>query len=185
MLRDKKIILGVTGGIAAYKAADLASKLSKSGAKVFTVMTENATKLIAPRTFQALTLNPVVLTMWNSPEEYKITHIELTADADAVVVAPATANIIGKYANGLCDDLLSTSLCACWSKPTVFAPAMNNNMWNNPAVQKNIETIRQMGVRLVGPNTGHLACGTEDIGRMAEPVEIIEALKQMLSNKQA
>jgi phosphopantothenoylcysteine decarboxylase/phosphopantothenate--cysteine ligase len=174
-----KIVLGVSGGVAAYKAIDLASKLTAAGAQVRTVMTENSLQLVAAKSFEAVTGQPVYTNMWQSNEEFEIGHIGLATWADAVVVAPATANIIGKAANGICDDLLSTVLCACWEKPIVFAPAMNEKMWNNPAVQENVKIVRRMGVELVGPGRGRLACGTEGVGRMAEPQEILEAVEKV------
>jgi len=170
------VLLGVSGGIAAYKAVDLASKLTAAGAGVKTVMTENACRLIGPKSFEAITGLPVFTAMWDGPQEYKISHINLADWADIIVVSPATANIIGKIANGICDDLLSTVLCACWQKPVLIAPAMNENMWNNPAVQKNVECIRQMGLKIIEPQKGRLACGSEGLGRMSEPQEILAAI---------
>lgn len=184
-LKDLNIVLGVTGGIAAYKAADLASKLTKAGACVHTIMTRSACKLVTPRTFQAVTGQTVFTKMWDTPADFNIGHINLAQKADIVVIAPATANIIAKTANGICDDLLSTTLCAAWSKPILFAPAMNNNMWTNPAVQKNIQTIKNMGVKTIGPDTGHLACGTDAIGRMAEPAGILEAIEKIAATLSA
>jgi len=175
------ILLGVSGGVAAYKAVDLASKLTSAGATVNTVMTENACRLIEPKSFEAVTNSAVYTTLWSAGEEHKISHINLADRADIVVVAPATANIIGKFANGICDDLLSTALCACWAKPTLLAPAMNNNMWTNPSVQRNVKTVKDMGSHLIGPQVGTLACGTEGIGRMAEPQDILEAIKKIAS----
>ena len=176
-----KILLGVTGGVAAYKAVDLASKLTAAGAAVKTIMTENACQLIQPESFEAVTRSAVYTSLWQITEEYKISHINLADWADIVVVAPATANIIGKIANGICDELLSTVLCVCWQKPTLIAPAMNGNMWRNPAVQRNIETIKQTGFELIGPETGRLACGTEGLGRMAEPADILKAIGALAS----
>ncbi|MHC4571813.1 MAG: flavoprotein [Planctomycetota bacterium] len=175
------ILLGVSGGVAAYKAVDLASKLTASGARVNTVMTENACRLIGPKSFEAITNSAVYTTLWSAGEEHKISHINLADRADIVVVAPATANIIGKIANGICDDLLSTTLCACWAKPALLAPAMNNNMWTNPSVQRNVNTVKDMGFQLLGPQVGPLACGTEGIGRMAEPQDILEAIEEIAS----
>jgi len=172
------ILLGVSGGIAAYKAVALASTLTATGAKVRCVMTENACELIRPKSFEAVTGQQVFTNLWNGPD-YKPGHISLTQTSDIIVVAPATANIIGKVASGICDDLLSTVLCACWSKPTLFAPAMNDNMWNNPAVQKNISILKEMGVRTTGPQKGRLACGTEGIGRMTEPDKIIKEIEKI------
>jgi len=176
-----KILLGVTGGVAAYKAVDLASKLTAAGAAVKTVMTENACQLIQPKSFEAVTHSAVYRSLWQTTEEYEISHISLVDWADVVVVAPATANIIGKIANGICDDLLSTVLCVCWQKPALIAPAMNDNMWKNPVVQRNIETIKQTGFELIGPETGRLACGTEGLGRMTEPVDILKAIEALAS----
>jgi phosphopantothenoylcysteine decarboxylase/phosphopantothenate--cysteine ligase len=175
------ILLGVSGGIAAYKAVDLASKLSAGGAKVNTVMTENACRLVGPKSFEAITASAVFTSLWGPSEDYRIDHINLAEWADIVVVAPATANIIGKIANGICDDLLSTVLCACWAKPRLLAPAMNDNMWHNPAVQRNVKLAQEMGFELTGPETGRLACGEEGIGRMSEPQEILEAITKMAS----
>ena len=174
-----KVMLGVSGGVAAYKAVDLASKLTAAGAQVRTVMTENALRLVGAKSFEAVTGGPVYTSMWEEVQEYKIGHINLADWADVVVVAPATADIIGKAAGGICDDLLGTVLCAGWEKPTIFAPAMNEKMWNNPAVQENIKFVKRMGAELVGPGRGRLACGTEGVGRMAEPQEILEVITKV------
>ncbi len=174
-----KVLLGVSGGVAAYKAVDLASKLTGSGAQVKTVMTENACQLVGPKSFEAVTRSAVFSSLWNEPGEYEISHISLADWADIVVVVPATANIIGKAANGICDDLLSTTLCVCWQKPTLFAPAMNEKMWNNPPVQGKIEKLKGRGVRLTGPEEGALACGVEGIGRMSETVDILKAIERI------
>lgn len=173
-----KILLGVSGGVAAYKAVDLASKLTACGVEVKTVMTESALRLVGAKSFEAVTGQAVYTSMWEV-EEFKIGHINLTDWADVVVVAPATANIIGKAANGIYDDLLSTVLCACWEKPTIFAPAMNDKMWNNPVVQKNVKELRRMDIEMVGPKHGRLACGTEGVGRMAEPQDILDAITKI------
>jgi phosphopantothenoylcysteine decarboxylase/phosphopantothenate--cysteine ligase len=183
MLKDVNILLGVTGGIAAYKAVDLASKLTAAGAGVRTVMTESACRLVAPKSFEAVTCAPVFTSLWNDPQGHQMAHISLADWARIVVVAPATADIIAKVAHGLCDDLLSTVLCACWATPTLYAPAMNTRMWENPATQRNVEILRQMGVRLIGPAAGRLACGTEGLGRMAEPQEILAALEEMANGR--
>ena len=180
-LRGLRILLGVSGGIAAYKAVDLASKLAASGAKLNTVMTKNACEFIVPKSFEAVTRSAVFTSLWNGPEEYKISHVGLVEWADIVVVAPATANIIGKIANGICDDLLSTLLCVCWAKPTLLAPAMNENMWNNPAVQRNVSRVKEIGFQLTGPEEGPLACGTEGMGRMSQPKDILEAIERIAS----
>ena len=185
MLENLNILLGVTGGIAAYKAVDLASKLTSRGAKVNTVMTESACRLVGPKSFEAVTQSSVYTTMWNTTEEYEINHIALVDSADIVVVAPATANIIGKIANGICDDLLSTVLCACWprieSGAALLAPAMNDKMWANPIVQNNVKTVKELGFQLTGPVEGRLACGAEGLGRMSEPQDIAEAIETIAS----
>jgi phosphopantothenoylcysteine decarboxylase/phosphopantothenate--cysteine ligase len=181
-----KVLLGVSGGIAAYKAVDLASKMTSAGAHVRAVMTENALRLVGAKSFEAVTGEPVYTSMWeggvvseSGESNHKIGHIGLADWADVVVVAPATANIIGKFANGICDDLLSTVLCACWARPMVFAPAMNEKMWTNPAVQENVKALGRMGVELIGPQRGRLACGEDGVGRMAEPQEILEAVAKI------
>jgi phosphopantothenoylcysteine decarboxylase/phosphopantothenate--cysteine ligase len=185
MLDNLNILLGVTGGVAAYKAVDLAGKLTVGGARVNTVMTEAACRFVGPPSFEAVTRSAVFTTMWSTSEEHEISHIALADRADVVVVAPATANIIGKIANGICDDLLSTVLCACWplveSRAALLAPAMNNNMWANPAVQSNVKTVEEMGFQLIGPVKGRLACGTEGLGRMSEPQDIAEAIERIAS----
>jgi phosphopantothenoylcysteine synthetase/decarboxylase len=176
-----KVLLGVSGGIAAYKAADLASKLTQASATVKTVMTESALQMIGAKSFEAVTGQQVYTNMWITTEEYEIGHISLADWADVAVIAPATANIIGKMANGICDDLLSTILCARWKKALLFAPAMNDKMWTNPAVQKNVKMLSGIGVEIIGPQTGRLACGTEGIGRMAEPQDIIKAIEAIVA----
>ena len=185
MLENLNILLGVTGGVAAYKAVDLASKLTARGACVSTVMTEAACRLVGPKSFEAVTRSAVYTTMWNTPEEYEISHIALVDSADLVVVAPATADIIGKIANGICDDLLSTVLCACWprieSGAALLAPAMNDKMWANPVVQNNVKTVKELGFELIGPVEGRLACGAEGLGRMSEPQDIAEAIEKIAS----
>jgi phosphopantothenoylcysteine decarboxylase/phosphopantothenate--cysteine ligase len=181
----RNILLGVCGGVAAYKAVDLASKLTAAGAKVNTIMTGNACRLVCPKSFEAVTGQPVYTNMWQSGEEFEIGHVSIADWADIVVVAPATANIIGKIANGICDDLLSTTLCVCWplikSGAAILAPAMNDNMWNNPAVQRNIKMVKETGFQLIGPVEGRLACGTEGIGRMSEPQDILKVIEKIAS----
>lgn len=183
MLANKNILLGVTGGIAAYKVVDLASKLKASDVIVKTVMTENACRFVGPLSFEAITGQSVFTSMWNPPEGHKIGHIALSDWADIIVVAPASASIIAKIANGICDDLLSTLLCASWRLASqgraLLAPAMNNKMWENPAVQKNIDTVKKMGYLLAGPSEGKLACGTIGVGRMSQPEEILESIKNI------
>ncbi len=185
MLDNLNILLGVSGGIAAYKSVDLAGSLIAAGASVNTVMTESACRLVGPKSFEAVTSSAVFTSLWSTPEEYKIGHIALVDWADIFVVAPATANIIGKIANGICDDLLSTTLCAAWrlikSEAALLVPAMNDNMWNNPAVQFNVKTVKERGFQLIGPVEGRLACGTEGIGRMSEPQDILKVIEKIAS----
>ncbi|HSV26251.1 MAG TPA: flavoprotein [Sedimentisphaerales bacterium] len=180
-LAGVNVLLGVSGGIAAYKAAGLASSLTGAGAVVNVVMTDSACELVTPRTFEAVTGRPVHTSLWAATQEFRIGHISLADQADIVVVAPATANIIAKMAMAIADDLLSTALCTAWSKPTIVAPAMNANMWTNPAVATNIEKLKQRGATVVGPERGRLACGAEGIGRMAEPEMILEAVMEAAS----
>jgi len=179
------ILLGVSGGVAAYKVVDLASKATAAGAKVNTVLTEAACRLVGPKSFEAVTCSAVFTNLWAMSEQHNSSHIALADWADIVVVAPATADIIAKIANGICDDLLSTTLCACWalikSGTALLAPAMNNKMWDNPAVQRNVRMAKEMGFKLIGPGKGRLACGTEAVGRMAEPQHILEAIEKIAS----
>ena len=178
-LQGREILVGVTGGIAAYKAADLVSLLAQEGAAVSVVMTEHAQRFVGPLTFQALSRRPVYTDLF-AEGAYEADHIALADRAEAAVVAPATANAIGKLAGGIADDLLSTVLVAL-RVPVILAPAMNEAMWNHPAVQANVETLRRRGVRFVGPEEGHLACGTEGLGRMAEPETILAEIVQALT----
>jgi phosphopantothenoylcysteine decarboxylase/phosphopantothenate--cysteine ligase len=182
MLKDLNILLGVTGGIAAYKAVDLAGKLTAAGANVQTIMTRNACRFVGPKSFETITSAPVYTSMWSEPAGRNMAHIALADWANVVVVAPASADIIGKMARGICDDLLSTTLCTCWSCRTLFAPAMNTRMWENPAVQRNVALLRDMGVQMIGPSAGRLACGEEGMGRMAEPQEILHAIETVGSD---
>ena len=179
-MQGVKILLGISGGIAAYKAADLASKLRQNGAIVKTIMTDNACKLITPKLIEAVSAGPVFTSMWNQPQDYRIGHIDLVEQSDLIVVAPATANIIAKMASGICDDLLSTTLCAGWQKKIILAPAMNTGMWTNPSTTRNVKLLREAGVEFIGPENGHLACGVNNIGRMSEPTKIIEKIKQLI-----
>jgi len=175
------VLLGVTGGVAAYKAVELASKLTAAGADVKTVMTANACELVGPKSFEAVTGSGVFTNLWSCTEEFRIGHVSLADWAEVIVVAPATANIIAKIANGICDDLLSTLLCAGFKKPVLLAPAMNNNMWENPAVKRNVKTVRDRNFEIIGPVRGRLACGTEATGRMSEPQDILERIARLTS----
>ncbi len=171
MLTDKCIIVGVTGGIAAYKAPDLISKLVKAGVDVHIIMTESAAKFITPLTLQTISRNPVTTQMFEFPGEWEVQHISLADRADLMVVAPATANIIGKVCAGIADDILSTTIMATRA-PVLFAPAMNVHMYENPIVQANIAKLSSLGCHFLEPGTGRLACGYEGKGRLPD-VDII------------
>ncbi|MGG4032201.1 bifunctional phosphopantothenoylcysteine decarboxylase/phosphopantothenate--cysteine ligase CoaBC [Paenibacillus cisolokensis] len=178
MLKGKTILLGVTGGIAAYKAAILCSRLVQAGANVRVIMTQSATKFITPLTLQTLSRHPVYLDTFDEKDPSVVAHIDLADHADLIIVAPATANIIGKMANGLADDMLSTTLLAATS-PIIVAPAMNVHMYEHPAVVANIQTLASRGVRFVEPGTGQLACGYVAKGRLAEPEDIVAAAERL------
>ena len=180
MLEGKHIVLGVTGGIAAYKAAEVVSRLKKAGAEVRVVMSENALKFIPALTLETLSGNRAYVDQFS--REFEIEHVALAKWADIFVIAPATANFIGKMANGIADDLISTTAMAV-TCPVLLAPAMNNNMWKNAACQANMATLIARGVRTVGPEKGKLACGDDDVGRMSEPVAIVEAIADVLCGK--
>ncbi len=182
MLRDRQIILGVTGGIAAYKSVYLCRELTRRHASVHVVMTRNAANFVTPLTFQTISGNPVTQNMFELFQGSEIGHVALADRAHALVVAPATANLLGKVANGLADDFLSTMIMAT-RVPVLFAPAMNSVMWASPAVQRNVQALLEMGYHTVGPIPGELACGIEGKGKMSEPEEILEALEIVLSPK--
>ncbi len=173
MLEGKKIVIGVTGGIAAYKTVTLVSRLVQAKAQVRVIMTEAATKLVSPLLFKEISGGPVACDMWCGNQEFNVEHVALGRWCDLMVVAPATANIIGKMANGIADDLLSTTLMAC-DKPKIICPAMNTNMLNNPAVMRNLETLSQDGISIMPSAAGHLACGVNGSGRLPEPEDIKE-----------
>ncbi len=183
MFKGKKVVLGITGGIAAYKAADLASWLTKNGADVHTAMTKNACEFITPLTLQSLTNRPVALDIFATGPYWQVVHIALVENADLMVIVPATANFIAKAANGIADDLLSSSLLAAVC-PVVFVPAMNVNMYENPATQANIEILRNRGFAIIEPAVGRLACGTEGKGRLPEISVIQKAITEILLPKQ-
>jgi phosphopantothenoylcysteine decarboxylase/phosphopantothenate--cysteine ligase len=179
VLKDRRIVLGITGGIAAYKAADLASKLTQAGARVDVVMTAAATRFIAPLTFQALTGRPVYTDLWTPTPETALPHIALGEAADLVVIAPATADFLAKMAHGLADDLLST-LCLAARAPILVAPAMDVGMWAHPATQENVARLRARGVEIIGPAYGRMASGLEGWGRMVEPAELLGYIRRAL-----
>lgn len=182
MLKGKKIVLGVTGGIAAYKAAELVRELVRSGAEVFVVMTRSAQEFITPLTLQTLSGNKVATELFSLLEESEIGHISLADRADILVIAPATANMIGKIAGGIADDMLSTVVMATQA-PVLLAPAMNVHMWENSITQENIQKLRARGYHFIDPEAGELACGYEGKGRLAEIPAIVEEVQTLLSPK--
>ena len=182
-LTGRKIVLGVTGGIAAYKSAEIVSRLRHLGATVHVIMTQNATEFVAPLTFQTLSANQVVTDTFAAPEYWNVEHVALAKLAEVFVIAPATANILAKMANGIADDMLSTTVLAT-KAPVLAAPAMNTGMWTAEATKKNVETLKERGVRMIGPDSGILACGDEGAGRMSEPETIVEEICRILTRKQ-
>lgn len=178
-LENKKIVLGVSGGIAAYKAAELVRLLVKEGASVYVVMTANAKEFVTPLTFQTLSGNPVYHEIFDPENASSMEHISACENADLLIVAPATANTLGKLANGLADDPLSTLFMA-FTGPAMAAPAMNDKMWASPAVQDNIHKLRERGVEIIDPEEGELACGVVGQGRLAEPKRLVEKIRECL-----
>lgn len=179
MWRGREVLLGVTGGIAAYKTADLASKLVQAGAHVSVIMTSAAEKFIGATTFEALTGRPVNHSLFDPHEHFQGEHIGLGRRAEILVIAPATADVLAKLAHGLADDLLTTTALVA-TCPVLVAPAMNSEMWSKPAVQRNVATLQADGCHIVQPGSGWLSCGQVGAGRMAEPAEIIEAIRHLL-----
>lgn len=180
-MNEKNIVIGVCGGIAAYKVVDVVSRLKKLNANVHVIMTENAQKFVTPLTFRSISRNPVVADMFAPPEAWDIQHISLAEKADLMVVAPATANILGKAANGIADDMLSTTLMATHA-PVLFVPAMNSSMYGNPIVQKNIKELAGHGYSFMEPETGLLACGASGKGRLPGPEAIVDHILKMLTS---
>jgi phosphopantothenoylcysteine decarboxylase/phosphopantothenate--cysteine ligase len=178
MLKGKVIALGITGGIAAYKGAEIASRLKKLGADVHCVMTQSATEFITPLTLRTLTSNPVTVSMFQEPKIWNVEHIGLADAIDAYLVAPATANIIGKVANGIADDFLSTTIMAT-KAPVIFAPAMNVNMLENPIYQENVEKLKKHGYLFIEPAEGMLACGYRGKGKLDEPEKIANQIVEL------
>jgi phosphopantothenoylcysteine decarboxylase/phosphopantothenate--cysteine ligase len=179
-MKGKEIIIAICGGIAAYKVADVVSKLVQAGAGVSVVMTDAAQKFVTPLTFQALSGRPVRTSTWDLQDSSDPQHISLTERADLMLIAPATADIIAKVAHGFCDDLVSlmVSAAAC---PVVFAPSMNNRMWDNPIAQENVAKLKSHGYRFIGPDAGWLACRNVGEGRLSEPAAIVEQVTAMLT----
>ena len=182
MLKDRRIILGVTGGIAAYKAAELVRELVRRGAIVRVVMTGHAREFVTPLTFETLSGNPVATDLFEAAANFEIGHITLAEFAELVVIAPATANIIGKIAAGLADDLLTTVLLAT-NAPVLVCPAMNAKMYANPVVKENLARLVSRGHAVVEPGYGELACRAEGQGRLAEGIQIVEEVEKILSVK--
>ena len=180
MLKGKNVLLGVTGGIAAYKTADLASKLIKQHANVDVIMTRNATEFITPLTFESLTHTKCVTDTFDRNHPWEVEHIALADKADVLVIAPATANCIAKLAHGVADDMLTTTALAC-TCPKIIAPAMNTKMLENPATQRNLKTLEEDGYIIVTPGDGYLACGTVGKGRMEEPANILEEILHVVA----
>jgi phosphopantothenoylcysteine decarboxylase/phosphopantothenate--cysteine ligase len=183
-LKGRELIVAVCGGIAAYKVADVVSKLVQIGAGVTVVMTAEAQKFVTPLTFEALSGRPVRTSTFDLVETNDPQHIGLTERADLMLVAPATANIIAKVAHGLCDDLVSLMICAS-ACPVVFAPAMNNRMWEHPVAKENVAKLASIGYRFIGPEPGWLACRNVGVGRMSEPAAIVDEVSRMLDGANA
>lgn len=179
-LNEKCILLGITGGIAAYKMANVASALTKAGADVHVVMTENAQQFITPLTFETLTHNPCVTDTFDRSTPFEVTHISLAKAADLILIAPATADIIAKMAHGIADDMLSTVVLAS-TCPKLFAPAMNTAMLLNPITQENIEKLQHFGFTLIEPDSGHLACGDSGKGKMPEPAVLVDWVERSIA----
>ena len=183
-LKGREILVGVAGSIACYKAADVVSKLVQQGAGVTVVMTENATRFVTPLTFEALSGRPVRVSAFELTDTSDPQHISLTERADLMLVVPATTNVIAKVASGLCDDLLTTLICAA-ACPVVFAPAMNHRMWDHPIAQENYAKLAHIGYRFIGPESGWLACRNVGVGRLTDPSRIVEQVTHMLTDPAA
>lgn len=182
MENSKCVVIGVTGGIAVYKALDIVSSLRKNDIETRVIMTDSAREFVSPITFQAISQNIVTTNMFEEPKAWEIQHISLAKKADLFLVAPATANIIGKIANGIADDMLSTTIMATKAK-VIFAPAMNTNMYTNPIVQQNIEKLKELGYQFIEPDSGRLACGDIGAGKLPKPEVIVEKVLSELYDK--
>ncbi|HTW95563.1 MAG TPA: flavoprotein [Tepidisphaeraceae bacterium] len=180
-LMGRELVVAVCGGIAAYKVADLVSKLVQQGAGVTVAMTHGAQKFIAPLTFETLSGRRVHTSTFELVESSDPQHIAITERADLLVVAPATTNMIGKVASGICDDIVSLMICAA-ACPVVFAPAMNDRMWNNPISKANVARLKELGYRFIGPEEGWLACRNVGPGRLSDPADIIAGIAEMLKS---
>ena len=180
MLKNKTVVIGVSGGIAVYKTLDVISRLRKLGVNVKVIMTKSATEFVTPLSFQSLSQNYVVCDMFEEPKTWDVEHISLAKAADVFLIAPATANVIGKIANGIADDMLTTTVMATKGK-VLIAPAMNTNMYENPIVQRNISILKDLGYSFVEPESGRLACGDTGKGKLASPETIVEEVVKLLS----
>lgn len=183
MSAGKNIVMGVCGGIAAYKAVDIVSRLKKAGCNIRVIMTKAATEFVTPLTFRELSGNPVITDMWEEPKTWNVEHIALASWADLFLVAPVTANVIGKIANGIADDMLTTTIMAT-KAPIILAPAMNTNMYLNPVTQQNLLKLSGLGYSIIEPATGLLACGIEGPGRLPEPLVIVDKVSDLLHSCQ-
>jgi phosphopantothenoylcysteine decarboxylase/phosphopantothenate--cysteine ligase len=182
MLKGKNIVVGVAGGIAVYKVVDIVSKLKRQGANVYVIMTQSAANFVTPLTFREISGHPVVVDMWAETSNWNIEHIALASKADLFLLAPATGNIIGKIANGIADDMLSTTVMAT-TAPTLFVPAMNTNMYLNPIVQRNISRLIELGYHFIEPESGMLACGVEGVGRLPETAIVLNQVNKIIAPK--
>ncbi len=183
MLKDKTVVIGVSGGIAVYKTLDVISRLRKLGVNVNVIMTKSATEFVTPLSFQSLSQNYVVCDMFEDPKTWDVEHVSLAKRADVFLIAPATANVIGKIANGIADDMLTTTVMATKAK-VLIAPAMNTNMYENPILQRNINTLKELGYNFVEPESGRLACGDTGKGKLASPETIVDEVVKLLSKEQ-
>ena len=182
MFKNLNIVVGITGGIAAYKACGIVSYLKQQGANIDIIMTKNACNFITPLTLETLSKNKVIVDMFERPDYINVKHISLARKADLFLIVPATANIIGKVANGIADDMLSTTIMAT-KAPVIFAPAMNNGMYENKIVQYNLEKLKKYGYKIIEPSIGHLACGYEAKGKLPKNEEIIDYVKVLVKEK--
>ena len=182
MLKDKNIVLGITGGIAVYKAVEVVSRLRKAGANVHVIMSRASTEFVTPLTFREISGNPVTVSMWDKITQWNVEHIALATLADMLLVVPATANIISKAACGMADDMLTTTLLAT-KAPVFFSPAMNTNMYENSIVQENLVKLKNRGYHIIDPACGHLACGTDGMGRLPEPEAIVQAVMDFFTRQ--
>ena len=182
MLTNKNILIAVCGGIAAYKVVEVVSRLRKAGANVHVMMTQEATHFVTPLTFQEISGNPVNVSMWDKVTNWNVEHIALANLADLVLVAPATANVIGKVANGIADDMLTTVIMAT-KAPVFVAPAMNSNMFTNPITQENLAKLRKFNYQIIEPASGHLACGVNGVGRLPEAIDLFKTVENYFVNQ--